>query len=136
MNNITISTDKDLLQIDVIKNYLINESYWAQNRSLEDIEKTIEHSLCFGMYRDGEQLGFARVVTDYTTMFYLADVFISTKEQNQGLGKHLIKSVLESEELKKLKGFLLTKTAHKFYREFGFEIDDSYIRERLMFKTP
>lgn len=88
-----ISTDKDLLQVNMIINYLQKETYWATGRSWETIQKSIDNSLCFGLYEGGNQIGFARVVTDYAIFAYLCDVFILKSHQGIGLGKWLIECV-------------------------------------------
>lgn len=88
-----ISTDNDLLQVQVVISYLQNEAYWAQGRSQETIQKSIDNSLCFGLYENGTQIGFARVVTDYAIFAYLCDLFIVKSHQGHGLGKWLIECV-------------------------------------------
>ena len=92
-DNYLISTDKDLLQVNVVINYLQKEAYWAAGRSWETIQKSIDNSLCFGLFDDGIQVGFARVVTDYAIFAYLCDVFIEKSHQGKGLGKWLIECV-------------------------------------------
>ena len=89
-----ISTDQDKLDIDFIHDYLCNQSYWAQGRTREAVEKSIEHSLCFGVYERKQQVGFARVVTDFVTLGWLCDVFITDSHQGYGLGKWLIECVV------------------------------------------
>jgi len=86
--NISISTDKSLLNIDLIHDFLRN-SYWAEDIPLVTVEKSIEHSHCFGVYEGKEQVGFARVITDYSCFAYIADVFIIPEKQGKGIGKYL-----------------------------------------------
>jgi len=115
-----ISTDKERLQIDVIHRYLTEEAYWTTGRTRTMTEKTIEHSLCFGVYHKDQQIGFARVVTDYTIFAYLCDVFILTDYQGQGLGKWLtevILNVLDEEGV--CWTMLATRDAHELYEEYG-----------------
>ncbi len=129
----TISTDKSKLNIDAIHDYLCNQSYWAKGRSLEAVKKSIEHSICFGVYDDkGNTLGFARVITDTVVYAYLMDLFIFDESQGKGLGTRLVKHILEQEDLQVRLWFLATGNAHGLYEKFGFEtVDDP---QRLMFK--
>lgn len=123
MKKFRITEDKTAHSVNVIKNFLNKLSYWWKNRTEEQIVCSIENSLCFSMYIDNEQIGFARVVTDYTTMYYLADVFIIPGFQKKGYGRELIEHVMNHPGLKNLLGFLLTQTAHSFYKQFGFSSD-------------
>jgi len=116
----TISTDKTRLNIALIHEYLSQRSYWARGRTLEVVQKSIEQSLCFGLYRGDEQVGFARVVTDGATFAWLCDVFILEIARGRGLGKRLVRAVIEYPELQRLPRFLLaTKDAHELYRRSG-----------------
>jgi GNAT superfamily N-acetyltransferase len=123
-NGFLISTDKNKLDINIIHQYLSERSYWAQGRSLENVCQSIEHSLCFGVYKDEELVGFARVVTDYATFAWLADVFILESHRGQGLSKWLVACITAHPDLQNLKNFLLaTKDAHELYRRYGgFEL--------------
>ena len=115
-----INTDKTKLNIDIIHQYLSEESYWAQGRSMETVRKSIEHSLCFGVYAADQQVGFARVVTDYATFAWLADVFILESHRGLGLSKWLVECIVTHPDLQNLKNFLLaTKDAHELYRKYG-----------------
>ena len=117
-----ISTDPRRLDLDVIHGYLSESSYWAAGRAREVVARALRHSLCFGVYRDGQQIGFARVVSDFATFAWLADVFILDAHQSAGLGKWLIDCVLRHPDLQGLRRFLLaTKDAHGLYRQFSFE---------------
>jgi len=116
-----ISTDKTRLSIDAIHRFL-SKSYWAENRPVEVIEKSIQHSICYGLYRDAEQAGFARVVTDYATFYWLCDVFIDESCRGQDLGKWLVACVVGTPELRGLRGFLATRDAHGLYEQFGFQV--------------
>lgn len=129
MNNIIISKDKSMLQIDQIMN-LLKQSYWAQNRSKEVVEKSIENSLCFGVYVDNLQIGFARAVTDYATVYWLCDVIIDETYRKNGLGKKLMQAITEDDELKSLMGILRTKDAHGLYRKYKFENDSEAFMRR------
>ncbi len=115
-----ISTDKSKLDIKVIHGYLSN-SYWAKNRSLKTSKLTLKNSLCFGLYYKNKQIGFARVITDYATFAYLADVFILEDHRGKGLSKWLMDVILKYDELQNLRRwFLATKDAHGLYEKFGF----------------
>ena len=118
--NYIISTEKTKLDLNVIHDFLSQRSYWAQGRSLATVEKTIKHSFCFGVYHNHNLIGFTRVVTDYATFAWLADVFILESHRGQGLGKWLVECVVQHPDLKNLKIFLLaTKDAHELYRRYG-----------------
>lgn len=131
MNDYVISSDKTLLQIDRICKLLSN-CYWAQNRSKEAIIKSIENSMCFGVYVNDLQIGFARAVTDYATVYWLCDVVIDEEYHGKGLGKALVKTITESEELKPLLGILATRNAHGLYQQYGFQRDpETFMRKRV-----
>ncbi len=116
-----ICTDRELLKIDSVNEYLVQESYWAKTRTIEQTKTAIENSLCFGVYENGKQIGFARVVTDFSTFAYLADVYILPEYQNRGLGKWLIETILEHPDLKGFRRWVLaTLDAHRLYEKFGF----------------
>lgn len=120
LGDYVISTDKARLDLDLIHDYLNNQSYWAQGRPLATVQTSIEHSLCFGVYHDGQQVGFARVVTDYATFAWLCDVFVLESHRGQGLGKRLVEAVVAHPELQTLRTFLLaTRNAHDLYRRYG-----------------
>lgn len=122
-DNFYISTDKSLLDINLIYHYLSLESYWATGRSKETIEKSIQHSLCFGIYDNtNKQLGFARVVSDYAVFAWLMDVFVLDDYQGKGLGKQLINAIVNHQDLQGLKRWGLgTRDAHQLYEKFGFK---------------
>ncbi|WP_282111525.1 GNAT family N-acetyltransferase [Maribacter stanieri] len=125
--NYFISTDKNLLNVDAIQQFIAN-SYWGDNRTLEEVKTTIKNSYCFGIYTlKNEQIGFARIVTDYIYFGYFMDVIILDKFQGQGYGKILVKAMLEDATITKLKTLALkTKDAHLLYKRFGFnKIGDS-----------
>lgn len=116
-----ISTDRSRLDLDVVHRYLSEEAYWSPGVAREIVERSIEHSLNFGLYRGEEQVGFARVVTDYATFAWLADVFVLEPHRRLELGKWLLETVLAHTELSRLRRWLLaTKDAHGLYERFGF----------------
>ncbi len=117
----TISTDKSLLDLSVIHNYLSNISYWAKGISLAQVQKAVDNSLCFGVYHNEQQIGLARVVTDYVRMAYLADVFILEEYRGKELGKQLIETILSYPDLAGCsRWMLLTHDAHGLYKQYGF----------------
>lgn len=117
---IEISTDKTKLQIDVIHKFLTT-TYWAKGRTIEDINKTIEHCLCFGVYLSDKQIGFARVATDYTVFAYLMDVFILPEYRGKGYSKQLMKALHEEPKLRTCHVWMLkTADAHGLYQQFGY----------------
>ncbi|HVI49108.1 MAG TPA: GNAT family N-acetyltransferase [Chitinophaga sp.] len=116
-----VSTDKTRLDIAVIHNFLANESYWAQKIPRSIVEKTIAGSLCFGLYHDDKMIGFARLITDYASFAYLADVFVVNEYRGKGLSKFLMRTITAYPELQSLRRWLLvTSDAHELYRQFGF----------------
>lgn len=124
-----IHTDPALLDLDVIHDYLYH-SYWSPGIPRELVEQGIEHSLNFGMYdcsaHPQQQIGFARVITDYTSFAYLADVFVLSDYRRQGLGVWLIESIIHCPMLATIRGFsLATRDAHELYQKFGFEPADN-----------
>ena len=119
---IQISTDKSLLDVNVVHDFLSNQSYWAKGRTMDTIQRSIENSLCFGVYANGKQVGFARVVTDYAVFAWIMDVFIDPKFRGLGLGKKLIHAIKSHEDLQTLYRWGLTTTdAHGLYQQFGFK---------------
>jgi len=136
LNSYTISDDKTKLQIDEIKK-LMEQTYWAKKRSKEICAKAIEHSTCYGVYDQNEiQIGFARVLTDYTTTFYLCDVIIDKEHRGKGLGKRLIKHITEGEDFMDLYGLLVTSNAHRFYEPLGFKRDSRIFMHKPVRRIP
>ena len=113
---------------------LLKMTYWADKRSIETIEKSMSNSSCFGVYADDLEklIGFARVISDYATSYYLCDVIIDPEYRHRGLGTALVSHIVTSPEYSKLRGFLITRDAHDLYRKFGFEV----VNGRVMVKTP
>jgi GNAT superfamily N-acetyltransferase len=119
--NLLISTDPDRLNLPLIHDFLANRSYWAAGRPLEVVRRSLENSLCFGLYERGRQIGLVRVVTDRATFAWLCDVFVLEEHRGQGLGKWLVQSVLSHPALQGLRRVLLgTLDAHGLYQKFGF----------------
>lgn len=118
---IEISTDKNILDINYIHQFLIN-SYWAKDRTIEQMQESINNSLCFGMYVNGKQIGFARVITDKILFSYLADVFIDEAYQGKKNGEKLLTEIYNHNDLQNVSThYLITKDAQTFYSKFGFE---------------
>ena len=115
----TISTDKARLDLNLIQDFLNHSSYWARDRSLATVQKSVEHSLCFGVYLGDTQVGFARVVTDYATFAWLCDVFILEAHRGQGLGKKLVEYIATYPELQGMLFLLATRDAHGLYQTYG-----------------
>lgn len=116
----TISTEVARLDSAFIHEFL-RASYWAQNIPPETVRRSIENSLCFGLYEAEKQIVFARVVTDYATFAYLCDVFVIEDNRGRGLSKWLMEMILAHPELQNLRRWLLaTKDAHGLYSQFGF----------------
>jgi GNAT superfamily N-acetyltransferase len=116
-----IDTAKDRLDIGLIHDFLSRCSHWARGVPRETVERAIAHSLCFGLYCDGAQIGFARVVTDEATFAYMADVFIAAEHRGAGLGQFLVEAILAYEPLQGLRRWLLvTSKAASLYRRCGF----------------
>jgi len=117
----SISTDRSLLNFDVIYNYLAKESYWAKGIDVERQRKALENSMCFGIYKQNDQVGFARVITDEATFAYICDVFILADFKGLGLSKWLMQSIVEHPDLQGLRRWsLATSDAHGLYSQFGF----------------
>ncbi len=120
--NFLISTDKEKLDLSAIHHYLSTESYWAKQIPIEIVKKCIENSLCFGIYENKKQIGFARVISDYSTFAYLADVYVLTEYRKQGLSKWLMEFIMSHPELQGLRRFsLATLDAHGLYEHYGFK---------------
>jgi GNAT superfamily N-acetyltransferase len=127
--NYSITTDKTKININLTHDYLCNESYWAKNISLEIVKKSIENAVCFCMFYKEEQIGFARVITDKATFGYLADVFIVEQHRGKGLGKWLMQTIFDKEELQGFRSWMLgTKDAHGLYEKFGFKLTNDTTR--------
>jgi N-acetylglutamate synthase-like GNAT family acetyltransferase len=131
MNNLIIeeqkddylySTDKAKLDVTYIHNFLSSQSYWAKGIPKQIVQEGIDNALCFGVYSNNKQVGFARVITDFATFGYLADVFIDPSHRGKGLSKNLVTLIVGLKELQHLRRFaLFTRDAHGLYSQFGFK---------------
>ncbi|MFH6992116.1 GNAT family N-acetyltransferase [Flavobacterium sp. FlaQc-48] len=117
---ITVSTDKAKLDIPFIQNFL-KDIYWAAGRTIEEVQTTINASVCFGIYLNNKQIGFARVITDYVVFGYVMDVFIAEEHRGKGYSSILIETMMNEAILKDIKIWRLATTdAHFLYEKFGF----------------
>ena len=127
-----ISTDKARLDLELIHEFLSSSAYWAQGRPLDVVQRSIGGSLCFGVYRGTQQVGFARVVTDRATFAWLCDLFVVEAYRGQGLGRWLVECIVAHPDLQTLRIFLLaTRDAHELYRRYG-GFQEISAPERLM----
>jgi GNAT superfamily N-acetyltransferase len=119
-NGVVVSTDQARLDLDVIHGFLTG-CYWAKGISRETVARSIENALCFGVYAEGKQIGFARVISDYATYAYLGDVFILEGYRGRGLSKWLMECIVQHPQLQGLRRWsLVTGDAHGLYTQFGF----------------
>ncbi|CAL2085952.1 GNAT family N-acetyltransferase [Tenacibaculum sp. 190524A05c] len=117
----SISNDKSQLDIDAIHNFLSTKAYWSLNIPKEKVEVSIKNSLCFGLYKNSKQIGFARVITDFSTIAYLGDVYVLEEHRGKGLSKWLMETIMSFPELQGLRRWiLLTGDAHELYRKYGW----------------
>ena len=118
---IIVSTDKNKLNIPFIQNFL-KDIYWAAGRTIDEVQRTIDASVCFGIYLDDKQIGFARVITDYVVFAYLMDVFIAEEHRGKGYSSILIDTMMKEPQLQEVKIWrLATSDAHFLYEKFGFK---------------
>jgi GNAT superfamily N-acetyltransferase len=119
--DVLISDDRELLDRAAIHRYLSERSYWAKGISREIADRSIDHSMCFGVYVADKMVGFARVVSDCSTFAWLADVFVLEEHRGHGLSKKLVAGILAHPRLQGLRRFMLaTWDAHGLYKQFGF----------------
>ena len=131
--NYRIVDDLDKMKLeDIVR--LLRMTYWADKRPVEIIEKSVRNSSCYGLYLEGTDklVGFARVISDHATAYYLCDVIIDKEYQHKGLGTALVSYINSLPEFSGLRGFLITRDAHALYRKFGYEV----VNERVMLKEP
>lgn len=119
-DNFLVTSDPARLDIEFIHSFLSN-SYWAKCIPRQVVARSIANSLCFGVYEEDRQVGFARVITDYATFAYLADVFIAESHRGRGLSRFLMECIVKHPELQGLRRWTLaTRDAHALYAKFGF----------------
>jgi len=128
-----VTTDPSRIDVGAVHGFL-TASYWAKGVPLEAVDRSIQNSLCFGIYRGKEQAGFARVITDRATFAYLADVFVLPGFRGRGLSKWLMQCIMAHPDLQGLRRWsLVTRDAHGLYQQFGFRVVNT--PERWMEKT-
>ena len=122
----SITTDNNKISLDVVHAFLANESFWAKNIPRHTVARSITHSLCFGLFKNDEQIGYARVITDRATIAYLGDVFVLASHRGQGHSRWLMECLTSHPDLQGLRRWvLLTSDAHGLYEKFGFSAIDS-----------
>lgn len=118
----TISTDPADLDIQAIHHFLSTQAYWSLNIPFDIVSKAIKHSLNFGLFHSGRQIGFARIISDYATIAYLGDVYVLPEYRKQGLSKWLMETIMAYPDLQGLRRWiLLTGDAHELYKKFGWK---------------
>ena len=127
-----VSSSENINSEEVLR--LLKMTYWANNRTIEQIEESMASSFCYGLFLAEEErlVGFARVISDLATTYYLCDVIIDPEYQHQGFGKALVSHIVSLPQYRKLRGILLTKDAHGLYEKYGFET----VNDRAMVKVP
>ena len=116
-----VSTDPARIDVDAVHAFLAG-TYWAANVPRAVVERSLRHSLCFGLYHAGAQVGFARVISDHATYAYLADVYVLEAHRGRRLGHFIVETVMAHPELQGLRRWsLVTRDAHPLYRDFGFQ---------------
>ena len=119
---LTISTDRNKLNVPYVQNFL-KDVYWAAGRTMQEVQITIDSSFCFGIYLDEQQIGFARVITDYVVFAYVMDVFIDENHRGKGFSSILIDAMVNEPKLQKVRIWrLATSDAHFLYEKFGFKL--------------
>ena len=131
--NYRIVEGKENIKVEEVER-LLKMTYWADTRPIEKIRKSMDNSECYGLFIEGidQLVGFARVITDYATTYYLCDVIIDNEYQHNGLGKALVSHIASIPKYAELRGLLVTKDAHGLYEKYGYEI----INNRAMMKSP
>ncbi len=130
ITNFYVSNEKSKLRLEAVK-ALLQQAYWAKTRSEETIIKSIENSICYGVFYNDIQVGFGRVVTDYSTVYWICDIIIDVNYRGLGLGKLLMENIMADKGLEGLLGILATKDAHGLYEKSGFQKEPF----KMMMKT-
>lgn len=130
--DIVISSEPSHLDVELIHRFL-NETYWASGRSRDQVQRTIDRCRCYGVFRNGQQIAFARVLSDFVTFAYVMDVFVLPEFRRQKIATRLMLHVLDDDELRDVTVWQLkTRDAHELYRNVGFELVDESDVENLM----
>jgi GNAT superfamily N-acetyltransferase len=131
-----ITDSEEAVDLDMILDFLREESYWARERTRRQMRDAISGSYCLTLIApNGTPAGFARVITDWATIYYLCDLFVLPDYRGRGLGKRLVEAVVKHPRLKKLTGMLMTADAHELYERYGF-LRDETTRSRFMYRSP
>jgi GNAT superfamily N-acetyltransferase len=125
----TITDDRSLADIDFIHTSL-NTTYWAENRPREIVEKSINHSVLLSMFHEGEQIGFTRIVSDFSTFSWICDVFIHPDHRGAGLGGWLMECTMDHPIMDVTLQLLATRDAHELYEKFGFQVREMMFRRK------
>jgi GNAT superfamily N-acetyltransferase len=121
-NDFVITTDRTKLDILLIHDFLSNKAYWSKNIPLEKVKMAIENSLNFALFYKNKQVGYARIVSDFSAIAYLGDVFIIEEYRGQGLSKWLMETIVSHPHLQNLRRWiLLTGDAHELYKKYGWK---------------
>ena len=119
----TLSTDKSKIDLQTVHKFLSTESYWSRNIPIDIVKGSIENSLCFSVFHNKQQIAFARIISDFNTFAYLADVFVCQDHRGKGISKQMMDFIMRHPDLQNLRRFCLgTHDAHKLYEKFGFKI--------------
>jgi len=130
--SIEVTSDRARMDLEVIHAFLSQDSYWAKDVPRAVVARAIEHSLCFGAFDGNAQIGFARVITDYATFAYLADVFVLPSHRGQGISRAILEAIVAHPELRGLRRWhLVTRDAHGLYERFGFTPLDTPSRHMM-----
>lgn len=130
-NGYLITTDKSKLQPLAIHKWLLEESYWAKQVPFDVVKQSFDHSFTIGALKNGEQVAYARLVTDYATFAYLADVYVLEEHRGKGLSKNMMQVLVDIDWVKKLRRIMLASVdAKELYRRYGFT--EPKYPERLM----
>jgi GNAT superfamily N-acetyltransferase len=122
MENVSIKSGKEEMDIQAIHKYLNEDSYWAKGIPFEYVDKSLDNSYCVGAFVDGRQIGFGRVITDYYTFGWLADFYVLPEHRGSGISKKMLSFIFDQSWYKRLRRVMLnTSTAHGLYRPFGFK---------------
>ncbi len=116
-----ITTDKASIQVERVHQWLSQESYWSKNIPLSVVQDSVEHSFCMGAFYKGQQIAYARCITDYTTFAYVADVYVEEAYRGRGLSKKMMDLLMEQDWMQRLRRIMLaTLDAHELYKKYGF----------------
>ena len=132
MEEIIIASGKEKMDVKAIHQFLTEDSYWAKGISFELVDKSLDHSFCVGAFADGKQVGFGRVITDYCTFGWIADVYVLPEYRGKGISKKMLSFILDQPWSKRLRRKMLnTRDGHGLYRQFGFKelANPTYVME-------